>query len=63
MHRFYPSIAKTLADKIIVEELKGQVYDEEEAKSWSLAISDKIRETVVGNDWILFNFLFVTYLF
>jgi hypothetical protein len=46
--RFYPSAAKTIADKILAEELNGQVFDEEEAKTWSLNISDKVREAVHG---------------
>ena len=46
--RFYPSVAKAMADKILGEELNGQTYDEEEAKIWSLNISDKVREAVYG---------------
>jgi hypothetical protein len=38
----------SIADKILLEELNGQTYDEEEAKVWSLNISDKIREAVFG---------------
>ena len=44
--RFYPSKAKLIGDKIISEELTGTTYDEEDAKNWSLNISDKIREAV-----------------
>jgi hypothetical protein len=36
----------SIADKILLEELNGQTYDEEEAKIWSLNISDKVREAV-----------------
>ncbi len=46
--RFYPSKAKAIADKIISDELNGQAYDEEEAKHWSLNISDKVREAING---------------
>ena len=46
--RFYPSVAKAMTDKILVEELNGQAYDEEEAKIWSLNISDKVREAIFG---------------
>lgn len=46
--RFYPSVAKSIADGVLVEELSDQVYDEEEAKIWSLNISDKVRETIYG---------------
>ena len=44
--RFYPSAAKAIAEKILLEELRDQVYDEEEAKFWSLNISDKVREAM-----------------
>jgi len=44
--RFYPSRAKAIAEKIMAEELNGQVYDEEDAKIWSLNISDKVRLAV-----------------
>jgi hypothetical protein len=47
--RFYPSKAKQIADKIISDELNGVSYDEEDAKNWSLNISDKIREAVHEN--------------
>ena len=46
--RFYPSKAKEIADKIIEEELNGAVYDDQDAKSWSVIISDKVREKVTG---------------
>ncbi len=46
--RFYPSKAKEIADKIIEEELHGAVYDDTEAKAWSVIISDKVREKVTG---------------
>lgn len=44
--RFYPSTAKAIADKIIADELSDVKYDEDEAKTWSLSISDKVREAV-----------------
>mmetsp|Transcript_13334 Transcript_13334/g.14452 ORF Transcript_13334/g.14452 Transcript_13334/m.14452 type:complete len:130 (+) Transcript_13334:61-450(+) len=44
--RFYPSKAKQIAERIISEELNGTVYEEEDAKNWSLNISDKVREAV-----------------
>lgn len=46
--RFYPSVAKKIADAILDEELNDQVYDEEEAKIWSLNVSDKVREAIHG---------------
>lgn len=49
-NRFYPSTAKVIGDKIIADELSDVKYDEDEAKTWSLNISDKIREAVTGND-------------
>lgn len=48
--RFYPSVAKSMADRVLGEELNGQTYDEEEAKIWSLNISDKVREAVYGEE-------------
>ena len=48
--RFYPSIAKSMADRVLGEELNGQTYDEEEAKIWSLNISDKVREAIYGEE-------------
>ena len=47
--RFYPSQAKALADKVIATELANQEYDEDDAKEWSVAISDKVREAVTAN--------------
>lgn len=46
--RFYPSKAKIIAEKVMAEELEGAAYDEEEAKNWSMNISDKVRELVTG---------------
>ena len=46
--RFYPSAAQAIAERILAEELTNQVYDEEEAKYWSLNISDKVREAIHG---------------
>ncbi len=46
--RFYPSKAKVIADKIIADELNGVSYEEDDAKTWSLNISDKVREAVTG---------------
>ena len=48
LYRFYPSTAKEIADKILADELSNQVYDENEAKDWSLTISDKVRDAVQG---------------
>lgn len=44
--RFYPSRAKAIAESVIASELTGQVFEEEDAKIWSLNISDKVREAV-----------------
>ena len=44
--RFYPSQAKKLADSILETELANQEYDEEDAKDWSVNISDKVREAI-----------------
>ena len=45
--KFYPSKARAIAERVIAEELSGQqVYDEEDAKTWSLNISDKVRDAV-----------------
>ena len=47
--RFYPSTATAIATRILNEELDGQTYDEEDAKEWSLKISDRVREAVAGS--------------
>lgn len=52
--RFFPSKAKAIADKIISDELNGSVYDEEDAKTWSINISDRVREAVTGTCIFLF---------
>ena len=41
--------AKAIADKVIATELANQEYDEDDAKEWSVAISDKVREAVTAN--------------
>ena len=46
--RFYPSQAKKVAEKIMEEELKDKVYDEDDAKEWSLVICDRIKAGVKG---------------
>lgn len=46
--RFFPSKGKAIADKVISDELTGAVYDEEDAKNWSINISDRVREAVTG---------------
>ena len=46
VERFFPSKAKAIGDRIISEILSSAVYDEEEAKNWSIDISDKVREAV-----------------
>lgn len=51
--RFYPSKAKVIAEKIMADELNGTVYDEEEAKNWSLNISDKVREAIHGKNAVI----------
>ncbi len=33
------------------DELNGVNYDEEEAKNWSLNISDKVREAIHGKEY------------
>ena len=47
--RFYPSRAKAIAEAVIAAELNGQVFEEEDAKIWSLNISDKVREAVAAS--------------
>jgi hypothetical protein len=44
--KFYPSIARKIAEKIVKAELDGQEYDEEDAKAWTLSIGDKVRDAV-----------------
>mmetsp|Transcript_11833 Transcript_11833/g.12203 ORF Transcript_11833/g.12203 Transcript_11833/m.12203 type:complete len:135 (-) Transcript_11833:140-544(-) len=47
--RFYPSVAKKIAYDIVHNELHDQEYDEEDAKNWSLVLSDKIRDALRKN--------------
>ena len=59
-----PSKAKVIGEKIISEELNGSVYNEEDAKHWSLNISDKVREAVNGiQKFLLFAVVFITLFF
>ncbi len=51
--RFYPSVAKALGEKIVKAELDNQVYDEEDAKAWSVEIGNKIREAMTSKDGII----------
>lgn len=37
----------------MADELNGTVYDEEEAKNWSLNISDKVREAIHGKNAVI----------
>ena len=37
-----------VAEKVLNETLDGKPYDEEDAKDWSIAISDAVREGVVA---------------
>lgn len=55
--RFFPSKAKAIGDRIISEILSSAVYDEEEAKNWSIDISDKVREAVAGRPTSAMYFL------
>lgn len=59
--RFFPSKAKAIGDRIISEILSSAVYDEEEAKNWSIDISDKVREAVAGSPTSLMYFLPIVY--
>ena len=45
---FYPSQAKALADEVLKAELNNQEFDEDDAKEWSVQISDKVREAVTS---------------
>ncbi len=62
--RFYPSVAKKIAYDIAHAELHDQDYDEEDAKNWSLVLSDKIRDALRskrgrGRDWFLWTNFFL----
>ena len=47
--RFYPSRAKAIAEKAATSELGECEYNDEDAKLWSLNISDKVREEVAAS--------------
>ena len=48
--RFYPSQARAIAETVVKAELDGQVYDESDARAWSVDIGNKVREAVTGNE-------------
>jgi len=37
---------QAIAEKVIEATLKDQVYQEEDAQDWSIAISDQVREQI-----------------
>ena len=45
-YRFYPSVAKKIAEEVVNAELHDMEYDEEDAKAWSLSIGDKVRDAL-----------------
>eukprot|EP00341_Mesodinium_pulex_P015532 CAMPEP_0116925832 /NCGR_PEP_ID=MMETSP0467-20121206/24355_1 /TAXON_ID=283647 /ORGANISM="Mesodinium pulex, Strain SPMC105" /LENGTH=134 /DNA_ID=CAMNT_0004604955 /DNA_START=31 /DNA_END=435 /DNA_ORIENTATION=+ len=47
--RFYPSVAKKIAEEVVNAELHDMEYDEEDAKAWSLSIGDKVRDALRKN--------------
>jgi hypothetical protein len=47
--RFYPSVAKKIAEEIVNAELNEMEYDEEDAKGWALTIGDKVRDALRSN--------------
>jgi hypothetical protein len=47
--RFYPSRAKAIAEKVAAAEIGEQQYNDEDAKIWSLNISDKVREELAAS--------------
>lgn len=46
--RFRPSEVRKLAEQVVEETLKDQKYDEENAREWSLEISETIKSRVKG---------------
>jgi hypothetical protein len=41
---------KAVIDRVLEQELKGKVYDVEEAKEWSINICENIKSAVKGSD-------------
>jgi hypothetical protein len=47
--RFPPAQVKAVIDRVLEQELKGKVYDVEEAKEWSINICENIKSAVKGS--------------
>jgi hypothetical protein len=47
--RFYPSRARATAERAAAAEIGEAEYNDEDAKVWSLNISDKVREEVAAS--------------
>lgn len=51
--KFFPAAAQRVAERVLVDELKGKVYDEERVMNWAVAIAEAVKQGVKGGfDWV-----------
>lgn len=46
--KFSPGAAQRVAKRVLVEELKRRVYEEERVTSWAVAIAEAVKQGVKG---------------
>ena len=53
--KFSPAAAQRVAEAVLVDELKGKVYDEERVTAWAVAIGEAVKQAVKGGFWLGFG--------
>ena len=53
--KFSPSAAQRVAERVLVEELKGKVYEEERVTNWAVAIAEVVKQGVKCEFWLGFR--------
>ena len=46
--KFSPALAKRVAERVLVDKLKGKVYDDGSVTNWAVAIADAVKQGVKG---------------
>jgi len=46
--KFSPTAAQRVAERVLVDELKGKAYDEERVTSWAVAIAEAVKQGIKG---------------
>jgi|EP00624_Nannochloropsis_granulata_P006816 hypothetical protein len=46
--KFSPAVAQQVAERVLVDELKGKVYDDESVTNWAVTIADAVKQGVKG---------------